>query len=274
MKVAQRANSGGLPALRARQKPALRGARPKQSQRKALSVNWSIVRRSVAVLALVAIVVGLISVAGRVLNVPVSRVVVNGEFQQVDKESISKQITPFLQAGFLKLDLNGIRQQLRQQPWIFDVKISRRWPNEVTILVEEQTPIARWGSNGFLNYRGELFVPETVNTKFMNAASFPALDGPQGASKNVMNHYRELSDMLSQHGLALVELRLNERGAWYARLENGTSMRLGEGEVMEKMRRFLSAYRYVLASKFDQVSAVDMRYSGGFAVSWKDKPVP
>lgn len=272
MQTAYQINSGNMPTLRARQKPALRGARPKQQQqRQALSINWSLVRRSLMVVVLIAVAAGLVVVAERLLNVPVSRVIVNGEFQQVNKDSISKQITPFLQAGFLKLDLNGIRQELRQQPWIFDVKISRRWPNEVSISVQEQTPIARWGTDGFLNFRGELFVPEAVNKAFLDGARFPVLDGPEGSSMTVMNHYRELSDMLSQHGLVLVELRLDDRGAWFARLQSGASMRLGEGEVMEKMRRFLSAYRSALAEKFDQVAAVDMRYSGGFAVSWKGK---
>lgn len=271
MHTAYQLHVTSVPALRAKQKPALRGARPKQRQQQRRSIDWRVIRRGAVVVVLAIGIVGLVSVAERLLNVPVSRVVVNGEFQQVDRESITARITPFLQAGFLKLDLNGMRQQLRQQPWVFDVKISRQWPNEVTLTVEEQTPIARWGDKGFLNFRGELFVPETVNKDYLDASRFPALDGPEGSSKNVMNHYRELSDMLSQHGLVLVELQLDDHGAWFARLENGTGMRLGEGEVMEKMRRFLSAYRYALAGKFSEVNAVDMRYSGGFAVSWKDK---
>lgn len=261
--------------VRARQKAPMRGAsvKARQQQRPRLRLNLKWVARGVAAAAIVAVLAGAGLAAEHLFNVPVSRVVVNGEFRQVDKNLISSKIEPLLGVGFLRLDLNQVRNQLRELPWVFDVQVSRSWPSEIVVAVEEQTPIARWGEEGFLNHRGELFVPERRHDEFLDVARLPALVGPEGSSKNVMNHYRELSEMLSQYGLVLSDLRLDDRGSWYAKLRNGTEMRLGDGEVMEKMRRFLSAYRFALADKFDSARAVDMRYSGGFAVSWKNQGV-
>lgn len=269
MKKATGKFSVTMPWLRARQKPVVRGASARQQVKKT-TFNWKGVRIAGWVLVLVSIVAGLGALMQHLLNVPVSRVAVNGEFRQVAKQTISDRMQPFLEAGYLQLDLEGMREQLREIPWVFDVEISRHWPNEIVISVEEQTPIARWGKQGYLNFRGELFVPEGISKSFPAMTRLPMLDGPVGLSKEVMNHYRELNSMLQKHGLTLTRLRLDERGSWSAQLDNGIDMYLGDGEVMEKMRRFLSAYRLALASDFERASSVDMRYSSGFAVSWRE----
>lgn len=203
------------------------------------------------------------------LNTPVSRVVVNGEFRQVDRQLIVREVQPFLDHGFLRLDLDGIRQRLRSEPWIFDVSVTRRWPNEIVIAVEEQSVIARWGNDGFLNRRGELFRPQQVDSEWIQVTSLPLLKGPEGSSMEVMSHFRELSDTLSHYGLSVRELALNDHGSWYAALDNDIAMFLGSGEIMQKVRRFLVAYQSVLASDFYKAKSVDMRYNGGFAVAWR-----
>lgn len=262
-----------IPVLRARQKPLTRGATRREASQKT-SLNWSRLGRFVSRASLLLALFTVLGVAGygvhRAVDVPVSRVAVNGEFRQVDKQLIIDRVQPFLGEGFLRLDLDAIRQRLRSEPWIFDVSISRRWPNEIAIAVEEQSVIARWGEHGFLNYRGELFIPETVNRDWIQAEKLPLLNGPQESSTDVMNHFRELNDTLSQHGLNIRELGLNEHGGWYATLDNGIDMYLGSGDIMQKMRRFLVAYRSVLASQFYKAKSVDMRYNGGFAVAWRD----
>lgn len=259
--------------IRAKQKPVTRGATRRDKAQKQ-SMNWSgfsgAVRR-VMVIMLVLVVAGMVGHGAEwAVEMPVSRVVVNGEFRQVDRQLIVSEVEPFLKAGFLRLDLDGIRQQLRSEPWIFDVTVLRRWPNEIVIAVEEQSVIARWGEDGFLNHRGELFQPRDVDTEGLNIAGLPLLKGPKGSSTEVMSHFRELSDTLSQHGLTIRELGLNEHGSWYATLDNDIDMFLGSGEIMQKVRRFLVAYQSVLASDFYKAKSVDMRYNGGFAVAWRN----
>lgn len=264
-------SQSALPGIRARQRPVMRGASTR-GQAKTRRVNWSFLKSGMLGVAVVLVVAGAGAAAREMLSVGVSRVVVSGEFKQVDKQMISEQIQPYLNNGFLRLDLAAIQDHLRQQPWVYSATISRRWPNEIEVNVEEQTPIARWGKRGYLNHRGELFVPESTNRRWINTSQMPQLAGPDDSSAEVMDHYRELSEMLSEYGLTLTELKLDEQSGWYMRLQMGTEIRLGSGEVMEKMRRFLSVYRLSLSKQFNKVSAVDMRYSSGFAVAWKAQP--
>ena len=250
-------------------KAPVRGASSRQPVRKKrFSFNRELFSKGVYSLGALAVVAGFAYAVVSLLHLPVSRVVVNGEFRQVEKQLIVKQVQPFLQSGFVMLDLAGIRERLKHIPWVFDAKVTRQWPSEIVISVEEQTVIARWGSRGFLNNRGELFQPRKTRAQWIDSDSLPLLDGPEGSSKEVMNTFRQLSDALGQYGLALTELTLNDRGSWSARLQGGTRILLGNSDVMGKMRHFLYAYRGVLEKDFARVKRVDMRYSRGFAVAW------
>jgi cell division protein FtsQ len=198
---------------------------------------------------------------------PVTRVVVNGEYQYVDKQAIIQQVEPFLAAGFVRLDLAGIREQLIGQPWVYEVMIARHWPDEIVITVVEQTPIASWGKDGFLNHRGELFKP----AKTITIAGLPRLQGPDNEAERVMSHYRELNVTLAADNLALVKLELNERGSWSAQLGNGIEIVFGSGELMGKIRRLLFAYDLGLSADFERIKTIDMRYNNGFAVAWQQQ---
>ncbi|MDX1552747.1 MAG: cell division protein FtsQ, partial [Marinobacter sp.] len=44
---------------------------------------------------------------------------------------------------------------------------------------------------------------------------------------------------------------------------------LGRDQVEERFERFITVYQERLASRSDEVSRVDARYSNGVAVQWK-----
>ena len=201
---------------------------------------------------------------------PVSRVVINGDFRQVLKQSLIEEVTPYLEAGFILLDLQSMREKLLAKPWVYEVSVSRNWPDEIAITVVEQTAIARWGEHGFLNHRGSLFEP-AAEVDGLLIETLPLLTGPDQSMPKVMKHYRELADMLNQQSLKVYQLALGQRGDWVAVIasdsqRNKVPVYLGASDVMLKMRRFLSLYPLTLANKFEQLGSIDMRYSNGLAV--------
>ncbi|WP_101760173.1 cell division protein FtsQ/DivIB [Oceanicoccus sp. KOV_DT_Chl] len=167
-------------------KTKVRGASSKQSKpsrtfngRQFLPVLWLSV-----VIALSVVVVQV--VAGK-LDQPVSRVVINGDFVNVERQQLVAAVEVFLGSGFLLLDLDGIRLQLNQQPWVFDVMVERHWPDEIAITVIEQKAIAHWGDHAYLNHRGEVFSPDK---RAANGSGLPELLGPKDSEQQVMNHFR------------------------------------------------------------------------------------
>jgi len=222
----------------------------------------------VSCLALSAIV--LATVRGLIVQ-PVSRVVVNGEFRNVVKQSIREEVRPYLADGFIFLDLQGIREQLLARPWIYEVVVSRQWPDQIVIAVTEQTPIARWGDSGFLNHRGVVFESKTV---VVVSEQLPRLHGPPGSSGKVVGHYSEWRKLLQQKKLDIYQLKLAENGAWSALIGAGevghrVPVALGSGDVMAKMRRFINAYDSLLSENFADVDRIDIRYNNGLAIAWR-----
>ena len=76
---------------------------------------------------------------------------------------------------------------------------------------------------------------------------------------------------LEQRGMAAVALRLDQRGAWEVQLSSGIRVRLGASFVEQRLDRFFDALDKVIAAEAERVDYVDMRYTNGFAVGWKDQ---
>ena len=153
---------GAAGKRRIRRKPSSRGAarRPVQGATRNVTAarkSKSSGRASVwfnrfLVLGAVAVVL----VAGTkgfmvVQSLPVQRISVTGELEHTQAQVVQDIVQPGLAGGFLKADLQHIRQQLESLPWIYEASVRRRWPAALEIHVVEETPIARWGEDGFLN---------------------------------------------------------------------------------------------------------------------------
>ena len=167
-----------------------------------------------------------------------------------------------LSGGFLGADLQRMREQLQGLPWIFEATVRRRWPAALEIHVVEQLPIARWGTDGFLNHEGGVFHTEREG----DWESLPLLRGPDGSAPALMAKYQRLLEKLAPLGLTVQQLDVDERGQVDAVLAGGMRLALGQEDFRERMQRFATIYRRELAARRDQVTAVDLRYASGIAV--------
>lgn len=168
--------------------------------------------------------------------------------------------------GFLALDLRQIQRRIEQQPWVASARVTRRWPGTLKVTIVEQQPAARWGEQGLLNARGELFIEQAARVP----AELPRLDGPEGSETRVVRRFIALREEMTPRGVTLVALQLDERGAWSFQLSNGIEVRLGSVATEDRLGQFYRAWDEVLGAIAEEVNYVDMRYANGFAVGWKD----
>ncbi|MCR8923685.1 cell division protein FtsQ/DivIB [Dasania sp. GY-MA-18] len=241
----------------------IKGA-PKPSR---ASFPWRRLQPLVFVVLLLLSLGGLYQGGVHVLNQPIDKVAVAGELRYVNKEAVIAEVSPFLQQGFVRIDMAAIRKQLQQLPWVYEVRVRRQWPNEVAITIVEQQAIAQWGQRGFLNHRGELFKPKPM----VKVPGLPLLAGPDESSKTVMANYRAVGELLRSQGLELSSFQLSARGSWLAILKEGVSLSIGRDQLMEKMQRFVYVYQKTLAGNLAAIKSIDMRYSNGLAVSWRQQ---
>jgi len=196
---------------------------------------------------------------------PIKQVQIEGSFQFTEQEELHRAIELYAQDSFLQLDLNHLKHQLEQHPWIDTVAVARMWPDKLVVRVVEEQPIARWGKKGFLNMRGDIIEVE----KTTKIQSLPLLHGDDRDAREIMNQYLRMGKLLAQQDLVLSAVELDRSRSWSLTLQSGLIIKLGRDRLWEKLQNLLAAKTGDLGERFDRVQVVDMRYPGGFAVRWK-----
>lgn len=199
-------------------------------------------------------------------TLPVESVHIRGTFAHVDREELRQVVEPFVGAGFLGLDMKGIRRSVEQLAWVRRASVRRSWPSAVAISIEEQRAAAAWVSGGLINESGERFIPDKESA----ADGLPVLAGPEGSEKKVMARFREMQRMLAALDFSITHLEMDERRAWRMQLSSGLALRLGRQEVNGRLMRFVRTYRDAVAPRLEAIESVDLRYTNGFAVQWKE----
>lgn len=251
-----------VPRKRNRRKPEGSGRRlsfewPKEalenSLRPALGIAGLIVGAAVMVWGLVLS-----------LDQPIGRIEAGGQFQRVAPVQIEEAVAPFRGAGFLSIDLDALQAAIETIDWVDRARVERRWPNGVRAFITEHVPAARWGEDGLMNTRGELFLRNTRHIP----PELPQLVGPAGTEEQVAKLYLETYPRLLAVGMRLSRVELDARGAWELELSNGVQVRLGRQDVQARLERFIRVASPVVAARGGEVSYVDLRYSNGFSVGW------
>jgi cell division protein FtsQ len=200
----------------------------------------------------------------QLLERPLKSVAVEGQFQYLSKYRAMELIEKEIDGDFLQLNLGRLKNELQEDPWVDHVYLSRRWPDTLVVKISEQTPIARWDANGFLNQRGEIIrVKETDKLK-----GLPWLQGNEINAREIMQQYQDLATLLRSRGLEIVALKCDNKKSWRLTLKNEKEIAIGREEVMEKLRRFVTVYDKFLSSVWSDVKAIDVRYSNGVSVQW------
>ncbi|TGG92729.1 FtsQ-type POTRA domain-containing protein [Natronospirillum operosum] len=162
------------------------------------------------------------------------------------------------------LSLTALEQELRAFPWLDRVVLERQWPDRVRVQVVEQTPLAFWNDDAFINSRGEVFGPSELSFEL------PRLAGPEGRAEDVMANYLRFSQMFSSMGYRIEALTLADRGAWELELDNGIKVRLGQRQILQRARRVARVLAVTNDSQqADNIAVLDARYQYGVAVAWK-----
>jgi cell division protein FtsQ len=195
---------------------------------------------------------------------PIGKVEVGGRFQRVAPVQIEEVVAPFRGAGFLSVDLDKLRAALESIPWVDRARVERSWPNGVHVFITEHVAVARWGDDGLMNTRGELFLPHARHIP----PELPQLIGPPGTEAEVAQLYLKTYPRLLAVGMRLSKVELDPRGAWELTLGTGAIVRLGRQDVATRLERFIAIASPVVAARSGEISYVDLRYSNGFSIGW------
>jgi len=190
---------------------------------------------------------------------------VRGEFVGESRVALERAAGNWVGKSYFATDLEEIKAELEQRPWVASAAVKRVWPGRLEIDIREKKPLAYWGDGRLVSRSGQLFKPPNPEA----AGRLPRLSGPDERVREVIAMARSMSDKLLNYGLGFSGLTLETRGAWTLTLNSGVEVVLGRDQVERRFERFITVYENRLASRLDEVSRVDARYSNGVAVQWK-----
>jgi len=117
-----------------------------------------------------------------------------------------------------------------------------------------------------MNVYGELFFPDPTELY----TSLPTLYGEELRSKELASVFENSVSQLKPLGLQLHGLFEDERQSKRLVLSNGLVLAIGDGDVTEKIARFITAYEQYLSPHLAEVKKIDLRYTNGLAVEWRN----
>lgn len=198
-------------------------------------------------------------------RVPIRTVQIHGEIHHLTQEELQTLIVPFTSWGWLRLPAERLSRRLEELNWVATARVRREWPLDVSIVITERRPVARWGRDALLDESGEAFDPGGPINR-----SLPLLKGPEGTEKVMLDRYRAFSARLGARSLALDELNLDPRGAWRLGLRDGPQLRLGADSIDLRLERALAALDELAGERETGIAYMDLRYPNGFAVAWRN----
>ncbi len=200
---------------------------------------------------------------------PITKIAVEGEFQQITSEHVETLVSNAVYGGFFSVDVANVRKRILDDPWIFDAAVQRVWPDTIRVSIREQNAVARWGEYALLNSRADIFVPDAQGIP----PQLPKLHGPIGTEAEMLSRFKVVRERLSKLGLTIARVEMSDRRAWLVELASGTVLVIGREELNRRLSRFSRAYDHFLKESWEKVDSIDLRYTNGFAVREKIEEV-
>jgi cell division protein FtsQ len=221
-------------------------------------------RRAVMALPVVAVIAWAWSAFDADNFLPIHTVQIEGEFRYLKKDDLQHIAMPHVQGGFFSVNLQEVRDALLVLPWVEDAAVRRQWPDGLRIQVMEKQPAAWWGDGRLLSSRGVLFEPGRIG-----ALALPKLEGPEGLEKNLLQELGRMQTELASTGQQIQMIRVDARRSWILVMASGLELRLGREDEHLRLQRFVDVYAEYFQPRLGQIKYVDMRYTNGLSVAWR-----
>jgi cell division protein FtsQ len=190
---------------------------------------------------------------------PLREVRILGELHFVGRAEVAAIVAKNLRGNFFTIDLARVRKAFEQLPWVRRADLRRRWPDRLEVRLEEQVPLARWGTLGLVNTQGEIFTAPYEG-------KLPIFVGPAGSAKEISIQYAYFRKSLEPIGREPEQVSVSARRAWTLQLDGELTLELGRADIEDRLARFVHNYAQAAALLGRRMHHVDLRYSNGFAV--------
>jgi cell division protein FtsQ len=192
------------------------------------------------------------------------------ELKHVNKLTLKAGVVGRIKGNFFTTNLEQVRGAFEAVPWVRRATVRREWPNQLIVEVEEHEALGTWGEDGrLLSVKGDVFTANLAEAD--EDHELPALEGPAGTEKEVLERFAQLRAWFAPISLTPAALNLSSRYAWTVKLSNGLQVALGREQdrntLHNRVTRLVKIYPQLVARLPEGIETVDMRYPNGLALS-------
>lgn len=254
-----------------------------------LGANDEVREETVQMLKRIMIVVAVLIISVFVINKreallaavdhPVSTIKVSGAFSFLQEGDVTAALNGLIGQGFMATDLKSVQARVEELAWVHSATVSRVWPGEIKLVINEQVAVSHWNQGSLLNAEGVVFTPPTISAEL---AGLPLLVGSEqfSASKKTMmfTTLNALQSGLQGYGLEVERLELKPRNVWNMTLANGIDVAMGEIKLNEKdgeqaikakLERVGKVFSARAGLDTQNILRIDARYPNGVAIKWR-----
>lgn len=170
--------------------------------------------------------------------------------------------------GYFGQDIQEIKDRFLTLPWVRNVIVRKVYPDRLSITLSEHQPVARWNNDKVVSDQGVVF---SIPGDRLDTSTFPLLFGPDSEGKGVLEAWSRIKQDLKLRNLVPASIETDNRGAWSVTLDNGVSLRLGRGDWLPKIDRFVAMFPQIEVPPEMRLAYVDLRYEHGAAVGFVKK---
>jgi len=171
----------------------------------------------------------------------------------------------------LGLRLSRIGEQVGKNPWIEKIRVHRYFPHTLAIDITEREPVAvvNLGCLYYVDRKGDVFKPLTDGDRL----DFPVLTGfseddlgkdPKGFREGIAASLQLLGLLKEKAPFPLADISEIHYGKGYGftlfTVRGGVPVRLGNGNLEEKLTRLARIYRDLLV-QLPQLQYIDLDYT-------------
>ncbi len=236
------------------------------SLRQRFSLPWRSIALTALVIAPLALVIGAYQWIQDPQNLTITSVEVKGDLNILDKGQLQPVIEPFTKTNLYLLDQKALETAIESNPWVHSASMTKIWPDKLIVKIFEQRPVAFWGDKEMLAENGEIIKASLPKEK----GNLPLLYSPSDKGRNMATGFLKIRKWMKDFPLKMVEFKEDRRGSWQIKLQNGMTVKIGREHQEKRLRRFMVGYDHSLKQVINDVKTVDLRYTNGFAVKWKN----
>lgn len=196
------------------------------------------------------------------LNQSITKIQYLTEMKRVSIDDLRGISSKIYDEGFLRINLNDIKEEIEQVNWVKSVSLERRWPDQINITIEEEDIIGWWNKDSIINSKGNLFL--------LDQQSLPSglieFYGPNGQQAMVFEKYLLFAEELTARGILIEKVVLDFKGSWSVTIRPNITLRFGKENISERFDRFLMIWDESLLDNLAVIEYIDLRYTEGFSV--------